>query len=130
MTCRLLEVRSRAPIALAAPMARIITLTAVAALGLSEAPVHEPVHGRLQAISAVLVQRSGRDSTTTVAHLTIRLGEIRNEVHFAVPNLAMLDQGVGASCRRARTYPRRGMRPGGRSRRSAPGSPATTLHRP
>ncbi len=39
----------RAPIALAAPMARLMAVAAVAALGLSEAPVYEPVHGRLQA---------------------------------------------------------------------------------
>jgi hypothetical protein len=49
MIRRLQEVRPRAPIALAAPMAWLIALTAVAALGLSEAPVHEPVHRRLQA---------------------------------------------------------------------------------
>jgi hypothetical protein len=31
---------------LAAPMAQAIALTALATLGLSDAPVHEPVHGR------------------------------------------------------------------------------------
>ena len=57
---------------------------AFAALGLSEAPVHEPVHGRRQAISVVVTQRSGRDSSTAMAHLTIWLGEVRDEVHFAL----------------------------------------------
>jgi hypothetical protein len=37
-----IEVRPRAPCALAAQMTRVIAL---AALGLSEAPVHEPVQG-------------------------------------------------------------------------------------
>ena len=57
-------------------MARIIALMALAALGLSEAPVDEPVHGRRQAISVIATQRSGRDSSTAMAHLTIWLGEI------------------------------------------------------
>ena len=46
LTCRLQEVRPQAPCALAAQMARIIALTAVTTLGLSGAPVHEPVHAR------------------------------------------------------------------------------------
>ena len=62
-------------------MARVIALMALAALGLTQAPVHEPVHGRRQAISAAVTQRSGRDSSTTVAHLTIWLRDIRNQVH-------------------------------------------------
>ena len=59
---------------------------ALAALGLSETPVHGPVHGRRQAISMVVTQRSGWDSSTAIAHLTIWLGETRDEVHFALPN--------------------------------------------
>src|SRR5215469_187875 len=43
MTYALREARSRAARTLAAPIARIIALTALAALGLSEDPVHEPV---------------------------------------------------------------------------------------
>jgi len=62
-------------------MARVIARMALAALGLTEAPVHEPVHGRRQAISAAVTQRSGLDSSTTVAHLTIWPREIRNQVH-------------------------------------------------
>lgn len=62
-------------------MTRVIALMALAALGLTEASVHEPVHGRRQAISAAVTQRSGRDSSTTVAHLTIWLRETRNQVH-------------------------------------------------
>ena len=41
MTCRLQEVRPRAPYVLAAPMAMVIALTALVALGLSGAPFHE-----------------------------------------------------------------------------------------
>jgi hypothetical protein len=40
LTCRLQEVRLRAPCALAAPMARDIAPTALTALGLSGDPVH------------------------------------------------------------------------------------------
>src|ERR1035438_5427543 len=40
-------------------MTRVIALTALTAPGLSEAPVHEPVHGRRQAISVAVTQRSG-----------------------------------------------------------------------
>ena len=43
-------------------MTPVIALMALAALGLTEAPVHEPVHGRRQAICVVVTQRSGRDS--------------------------------------------------------------------
>jgi deoxyribonuclease V len=46
LTCRLQEVRPAAACARAAPMARVIALTAPIALGLPAAPVHEPVHGR------------------------------------------------------------------------------------
>jgi hypothetical protein len=46
LTCRLQEVRLHAPNALAAPMTRGIALTALAALGLSGAPFHEPFHAR------------------------------------------------------------------------------------
>jgi hypothetical protein len=59
---------------------------ALAAPGLSEAPVHEPVHGKRQAISVVVTRHSGRDSSAAMAHLTIWLGEIRGEVHFALLN--------------------------------------------
>jgi hypothetical protein len=51
LACRLQEVRPHAPCALAAPMARVIALMALTALGLSGAPVHEPVHAGPQAIS-------------------------------------------------------------------------------
>jgi hypothetical protein len=44
ITCRSQEVRPRSRCTLAAPMARIIALMALDALGLSGAPVHEPVH--------------------------------------------------------------------------------------
>jgi hypothetical protein len=44
LTCRLQEVRPRAPSALAARMARVIALMTPAALGLSDATFHEPFH--------------------------------------------------------------------------------------
>ena len=44
LVCRLQEVRPRAPHAIAAPMVRVIALTALAALGSSGAPFHEPFH--------------------------------------------------------------------------------------
>jgi hypothetical protein len=69
-------------------MARVIALRALVALGLTQAPVHEPVHGRRQEISAAVTQRSGRDASTAVAHLTIWLSEIRNQVH-EVPLLSV-----------------------------------------
>jgi hypothetical protein len=63
---------------------------ALAALGLSEAPVHEPVHRRRQTISVIVTQRSGQDFSTTTAHLTIWLGRSgttsADEVYFALPN--------------------------------------------
>jgi hypothetical protein len=46
MTYALRETRSLALHALAAPIARTIARLALAALGLSGDPVHEPVHGR------------------------------------------------------------------------------------
>ena len=45
MTYALREARSPAPHALAALIAREIALTALAALGLSKDPFHEPFHG-------------------------------------------------------------------------------------
>ena len=44
LACRLQEVRPHAPSALAAQMAQLIALTAVVALGLADAPFHEPFH--------------------------------------------------------------------------------------
>jgi len=46
MTCALREARSQVTYALAAPIARIIALTAPKTLGLSGTPFHEPFHGR------------------------------------------------------------------------------------
>jgi hypothetical protein len=44
LTCRLQEVRPRAPGALAASMVRVIALMAPVALGLSSRTFHEPFH--------------------------------------------------------------------------------------
>jgi hypothetical protein len=52
LTCRLQEVRPRAPVAPAAPMAQVNAPTALVALGLSWVPVHEPVHDRGPYISS------------------------------------------------------------------------------
>jgi hypothetical protein len=46
LACRLQEVRPRATRALTARMTRVIALMALAALGLSGAPSHEPFHAR------------------------------------------------------------------------------------
>ncbi len=40
------KVRPRAPCALAAQITRVVALMALAALGLSDTPFHEPFHGR------------------------------------------------------------------------------------
>jgi hypothetical protein len=69
LTCRLQEVRPHAPCALAAQMAQVIVPTALVALRLSGDPVHEPVHGRRQAIWVVVTQRSDRNSSTAMANL-------------------------------------------------------------
>ena len=67
-------------------MTRVVALMALAALELSCVPVHEPVHGRLQAISVAVTHRSGLDSGTAMADLTIWLGEFRDQVRIALPN--------------------------------------------
>ena len=46
-------------------MARVIALTALAALGLSGAPVHEPVHAGGRYHHITVTQRSDRDLTAT-----------------------------------------------------------------
>ena len=52
------EVRPRAPCALAAPMAQVIALTALTALGLSGPPFHEPFHADGRQRSTTVTQRS------------------------------------------------------------------------
>jgi hypothetical protein len=66
------------------------------ALGLSGDPVHEPAHGRRQAISMAVTQRSVRDSATAIAHLTIWLGEIQEMVRFSLMPLCQAIGGGGA----------------------------------
>ena len=60
-TCRLQEIRPRTPSALAAPMARVIAPTALAALGLSSAAFHETFHadGRYWPVPITERRRSG-----------------------------------------------------------------------
>ena len=55
LTCRLQVVRLRAPYVLAAPMARLIALAALVALGLSSAPFHEPFHAEAAAFVCQLL---------------------------------------------------------------------------
>jgi hypothetical protein len=55
LTCRLQEVRPRAPSVLAAQITRIFALTALIALGLSCAPVHEPVHTEAPHLPSLLL---------------------------------------------------------------------------
>ena len=67
-------------------MTRRIALTALTALGLSEAPLHEPVHGRRQTLSVVATQRSVLDPNTAIAHLTTWFGQLRDEARLALPS--------------------------------------------
>jgi hypothetical protein len=86
-TGRLWGAWPNAPDALAALKARVIALMALVALGLTEMPVHEPVHGRRQAIAAAVTQRSGLGLPPySDGHLTFWLGAIRDGVHLALPN--------------------------------------------
>ena len=85
MTCRLQEVRPHALCALAAPMARIIALAALAALGLSCAPFHEPFHVGARQSPVVVVQRSGRDSRYSDAQPTMWSDEVRTKAQERGP---------------------------------------------
>jgi hypothetical protein len=72
-------------------MARVIALMALVALGVAQAPVHEPVHGRRQAISAAVTQRSGPGLQYNGGPSDDLAEEIRNqvhEVHFVCPRHA------------------------------------------
>jgi hypothetical protein len=55
------EVRPRAPCVLAATMARGVALTALASLGLSGAPFHEPFHADWRQRSMIVTKCSDRD---------------------------------------------------------------------
>ena len=68
LACRLQEVRPPAPRTLAAWMTRLITLTALVALGLSGAPFHEPFHADGRQRSMTVAKRSDRNP---VAGLTV-----------------------------------------------------------
>jgi len=70
LTCRLQEVRPHAPHALAAPMARAIALTALAALGLSRAPFHETFHAEGRQWPMTVTGRSDRDRPQRHLNLT------------------------------------------------------------
>lgn len=61
LTCRLQEIRPRAPCALAARMARVIALTAPTALGLFCASSHEPSHADGGQESVIVTERSGQE---------------------------------------------------------------------
>ncbi len=70
MACRLQEVRPRAPSVLAARMAQAIALTALAVLGLSGAPVHEPVHADGGQRPIAVTERSERNPPQRCRNLT------------------------------------------------------------
>jgi hypothetical protein len=99
-TCRLQEIRPRTPSALAAPMARVIAPTALAALGLSSAPFHETFHadGRYWPVAITERRRSGLAHrrlhllALTQSHVARTIGRLRR---FAVR------AGCGADSRRA-----------------------------
>jgi hypothetical protein len=102
LTCRLQEVRPRAPWALAAPMAHVIALTALAALGLSRASFHETFHADGRQWSTAVTERSERNPPQPAPQLddmveqdgdTV-LGPLRRRI---VP---YLDQGGSAALRR------------------------------
>ena len=61
MTCRLQEVRPRAPCPLAAPMAQVIALTAPAALALFGVSFHEPFHADGRQRPMAVTDRSGQN---------------------------------------------------------------------
>jgi len=70
ITCRLQEVRPRAPCALAAPMTQPTALTALAALGLSGAPFHETFHADGRRRSVTVTERSDRNPPQRRRNLT------------------------------------------------------------
>ena len=61
LTCRLQEVGPQAPCALAAPMAHVIALTALTALGLSGTSFHETFHADGRHWSTTATERSDRN---------------------------------------------------------------------
>ena len=61
VTCRLQEVRPRAPWALAARIARVIALTAHTALGLFGASFHEPFHANGEKGAVAVTECSDRN---------------------------------------------------------------------
>jgi hypothetical protein len=69
MTCRLQEVRPRAPSALAAPIAQVIALTAPAALALFGVSFHEPFHADIGQRSMVVTERSGQNPAAATPQL-------------------------------------------------------------
>ena len=108
LTCRLQEVRPRAPCALAAPMTHVTALTALAALELSRAPFHETFHGDGRQRSMTVTGRSDRNPPQRHLNLTTwsnRTGDrfgppLGPLVSDALPNRAVLKIKRGASRRR------------------------------
>ena len=92
LTCRLQEVRPRAPYALAAPIARVTALTALAALGLSGAPFHEPFHAGGRWRSMNVTKSSDRNTSPRCASLRAWPYEV-----LALPNEVALDRGGAAA---------------------------------
>jgi len=90
MTCRLQEVRPRAPIALAAWMARFIALTAPTPLRLFGAAFHEPFHANGRQRSMAVTWRS--DLTAEAAPQLDDPFDRTVEQIIALPNRAVFDQ--------------------------------------
>jgi hypothetical protein len=122
LTCRLQEVRPRAPSALAAAMARAIALTAHAALGLSDAPFHESFHADGRQCPMVLTECSDQNPPQRRRNLTwSTTGQSNRSLHCRIgPHL---DQGGSAALRRART----GLRPWGADPARCAGQPGSDL---
>jgi hypothetical protein len=75
MTCRLQEIRPRAPCALAARMARVIALTAPTAPGLFCASSHEPSHADGGRESVAVTERSGQEPSRRCCDLPWSAGQ-------------------------------------------------------
>jgi hypothetical protein len=86
LTCRLQEVRPRAACALAALRAYVIARTALAALGVSRAPFHEPFHADERQRSMTVTERYDRTAWIKAAalrvHISSTMPEAATRFHF------------------------------------------------
>ena len=87
LTCRLQEVRPHAISALAAQMTQVIALMALAALGLSRGPVHEPVHANGRRQPVTVTERNGRNPSQRHLNLTTRSSRIGHRLVHRIAEL-------------------------------------------